>query len=77
MYFSTVFFEEAGLDAEKSYTLTPVLYGIGCAGTLVSWGLIAKFGRRSLYLMGNLLMALVLFVMGVSGLFSHYTAGRW
>lgn len=78
MYFSTVFFEEAGLAADKAYTLTPVLYGVGCLGTFVSWFLVARFGRKTLYMAGNAIMGTLLFAMGVAGIFSSSSeVARW
>ena len=77
MYFSTVFFQEAGLNADKAYTLTPILYAVGCAGTFVSWFLIARYKRWVLYLAGNALMAAILFGMGVAGIWSGVTAAKW
>ena len=77
MYFATVFFEEAGLETDMAYTLTPVLYAVGCAGTFVSWFLVARVGRKTLYAGGNALMAAILFSMGIAGIFYNSQVARW
>ncbi|KAL9052353.1 MAG: hypothetical protein Q9162_005445 [Coniocarpon cinnabarinum] len=77
MYFATSFFQEAGISSDTAYTLTPVLYAVGCVGTFVSWFLIACLKRRTLYLAGNFLMAVILFGMGIVGVFPGILAANW
>lgn len=45
-------------------------YGLGLLGTLLMWTGIGRFGRRSVYLVGQAGMAIVLAVMGILGFFN-------
>lgn len=68
--FSTYFFEQAGLSPTNSFDLTMVQYAIGFFGTVFSWFLMARFGRRPLYLTGMVLSSILLMVIGFLGLAS-------
>lgn len=76
--YSTYFYEQAGLPTSESFTMSIVLYVIGAIGTLTSWGLMTKMGRRTLYLYGQAGMAVILFVIGILGLISpNNSAAQW
>jgi MFS transporter, SP family, general alpha glucoside:H+ symporter len=62
--YSTYFFEQAGLSPTKAFDLTMGQYAIGFVGTLCSWTLMSRFGRRTLYLTGMVLSCMLLFVIG-------------
>jgi SP family general alpha glucoside:H+ symporter-like MFS transporter len=64
MGFSTFFLQSAGMDVSSSFSMSLVQYAIGALGTLSSWFLMAWFGRRTLYLSGQLVMALFLLTIG-------------
>lgn len=68
MGFSTLFFQSAGMDVSNSFTMSLVQYGLGALGTLTSWFLMAWFGRRTLYLSGQLIMAVFLLSIGCASL---------
>lgn len=60
--FSAYFFTQAGLDTSHAFSMSLGLYALGLVGTICSWFLMSRFGRRTLYLWGQILMALVLFL---------------
>ncbi|GAQ05907.1 alpha-glucosides permease MPH3 [Aspergillus lentulus] len=64
MGYSTFFYRRAGLAVSQSFTMSLVQYAIGVVGTFLSWVLMTYFGRRTLYVGGLALLAIVLFVIG-------------
>lgn len=68
MGFSTFFLQSAGMDVSSSFSMSLVQYALGALGTLTSWFLMAWFGRRTLYLSGQLVMAVFLLVIGCAAL---------
>jgi len=61
---STYFFEQAGLDTSHAFSLSLGQYGLGTVGALISWFLMLKFGRRTLYLWGQIAMVILLLIVG-------------
>jgi SP family general alpha glucoside:H+ symporter-like MFS transporter len=68
MGFSTYFFEQAGMTVSNSFSMSMGLYGFGAVGTMSSWFLMKWFGRRTLYLYGQLTMVALLLIIGFLGL---------
>jgi SP family general alpha glucoside:H+ symporter-like MFS transporter len=66
--YSTYFFEQAGLDTSSAFSMSLGQYGLGAVGTILSWFLMMKFGRRTLYLYGQIAMAFILLVVGFLGI---------
>ncbi|KAI4738184.1 sugar porter family MFS transporter [Aureobasidium sp. EXF-12298] len=66
--YSTYFFEQAGLDVSSAFSMSLGQYGLGAVGTLLSWVLMMKFGRRALYLRGQIAMASILLIVGFLGI---------
>ncbi|KAL4876550.1 general substrate transporter [Aspergillus karnatakaensis] len=62
--YSTYFYEQAGLATESSFSMTLGQYGLGAVGTILSWFLMRRFGRRTLYLAGQVVMCALLFIIG-------------
>lgn len=62
MGYSIQFYERAGLSAENSFTFNLIQYAVGAIGVVLSWVLMTRFGRRTMYLggMGSLLVVLVI-----------------
>ncbi|KAK0371609.1 maltose permease MAL31 [Colletotrichum paranaense] len=60
----TYFFVQAGLPESISFRMSVGGLGIASVGTIVSWGLLGRFGRRTLYLWGLGALALILLVVG-------------
>lgn len=52
MGYSTYFYREAGLAARDAFALSLSQYALGIFGTMASWILMSRFGRRALYLSG-------------------------
>jgi len=60
----TYFFVQAGLDNSISFKMSVGGLGLAAIGTIVSWALLYRIGRRTLYLWGLGLLALVLGTTG-------------
>jgi SP family general alpha glucoside:H+ symporter-like MFS transporter len=60
----TYFFVQAGLPTSISFQMAVGGLGLASVGTIVSWFLMSRFGRRTLYLIGLGALAAVLFVVG-------------
>ncbi|PNS19630.1 hypothetical protein CAC42_7474 [Sphaceloma murrayae] len=78
MGYSTYFYQNAGLSTEHSFTMSLAQYGLGAIGTMLSWFLMTKFGRRTLYLYGQIAMVVLLTVVGGLGIVSRGNTGaQW
>ncbi|KAJ5801957.1 uncharacterized protein N7503_004407 [Penicillium pulvis] len=76
-YTPTYFFEQAGMSTNRSFQL-----GVGCTavsfvGTALSWFLITKFGRRTLYVWGQGILATILFLVGIISAASSSDGSMW
>ncbi|CAF3477451.1 unnamed protein product [Fusarium graminearum] len=60
----TYFFVQAGLPESISFRMSVGGLGIASVGTIISWWLLAPFGRRTLYLWGLGLLTAVLMIVG-------------
>ncbi|KAL4878849.1 general substrate transporter [Aspergillus karnatakaensis] len=76
MGYSTYFYQQAGLDVSQSFNMSLGQYGLGIVGTVLSWVLMSRFGRRSLYVSGLFALTLILFSVGLASL-SNTTATGW
>jgi SP family general alpha glucoside:H+ symporter-like MFS transporter len=61
----TYFFVQAGLPTTISFKMSIGGLGIASVGTIISWFLMSRFGRRTLYLAGLATLAAVLFIVGI------------
>lgn len=78
MGYSTNFFIAAGLSQSNSFDMTMVQYAVGGAGTIGSWFLISRFGRRTLYLYGTLGLFCTLMIIGFVSIASRNNpAANW
>lgn len=59
--YSTVFYIAAGLEESWSFNMSLIQYVLGAAGTILSWFLMTRVGRRTIYVYG--LIALFAFQM--------------
>lgn len=66
--FSTYFFEAAGLGVSNAFSLSLGQYALGAVGTISSWFLMARFGRRDLYLWGQIIIFFILMIVGLLGI---------
>ncbi|KAI4724772.1 putative sphingosine-1-phosphate lyase [Aureobasidium sp. EXF-10728] len=77
MAFSSYFFERAGLDTAYSFDLTMAQYGLGAVGVFIAWALIPWIGRRTLFLVGQVLMMVLLLIIGFLGVGPKSQASSW
>ncbi|KAL1595831.1 hypothetical protein SLS60_009521 [Paraconiothyrium brasiliense] len=68
MGFSTYFFENAGLDTSNAFSMSLGIYAIGAVGVFVSWWLMPRVGRRTLYVWGLVIMLALLLIIGFLGI---------
>ena len=64
-YSPSYFFTTAGLSADHAYQLNLGGTAIAFLGTLLSWWLISYFGRRTLYVSGQAVLVVILFIIGI------------
>jgi len=76
-YSATYFFQQAGLDSDDSYKLNLGGTAIAFCGTVASWFLMRRVGRRTLYLCGMGAMSLWLFIIGCLALDSKNQSVKW
>lgn len=78
MGYSTMFYRQAGLAVENSFSMSLGQYALGAVGTITSWFLMARFGRRALYLYGQcVLFALLVAIGGAAFAGRSNVAAQW
>lgn len=78
MGYSTYFYEQAGLDVSNAFSLSLAQYALGAVGTMSSWFLMMHFGRRTLYLFGQVAMMVLLLVTGFCAIAPRgNTSAQW
>jgi len=78
MGYSTYFYEQAGLAEANAFTMSMAQFALGAVGTIFSWFLMTWFGRRTLYLSGQVVMTILLLIIGCLGIISKgNTAAQW
>lgn len=68
MGYSTYFYEQAGLPTVDSFDMSMAQYALGFIGTVGSWFLMARMGRRTLYVWGLVVLTLLLLLIGLVSL---------
>ncbi|KAK9358964.1 hypothetical protein V1504DRAFT_441685 [Lipomyces starkeyi] len=68
MTYSTYFYKQAGLPTQQSFNMTLAQYGLGIIGTLSSWSLMSRFGRRTIYLGGLVIADVLLLVISLTSI---------
>ncbi|KAJ5625334.1 hypothetical protein N7510_001643 [Penicillium lagena] len=76
-YTPTFFFEQAGMNVNRSFQLGVGCTAVGLAGTALSWILISNFGRRTLYVWGQGILFVLLFLVGIISAASRSTGAMW
>lgn len=64
---STYFFQQAGLSDPDAFSMSLGQYAIGGVGVFIAWALIQRVGRRTLYVVGDMVMVVLLCVIGGLG----------
>ncbi|EPQ28691.1 uncharacterized protein PFL1_03994 [Pseudozyma flocculosa PF-1] len=72
--FAVLFLQKAGLSETNSFNFNLGMNSMYVVGTIVSWFLMSRFGRRSLYLFGVVIMGLTCLVIGGLGVSSSKSA---
>ncbi|TKY86302.1 hypothetical protein EX895_005127 [Sporisorium graminicola] len=75
--FSTYFFTQAGMSTINAFNMTMAMYALGAVGTVLSWFLINRAGRRHMYLWGQAAMFSTMLVTGILGCVSQTAAVSW
>ncbi|KAK3196031.1 hypothetical protein K4F52_000899 [Lecanicillium sp. MT-2017a] len=71
--YSTLFFELAGLKSHNAFALSLGMKAFAFVGTITSWFLITRFGRRTLYCSGETILTVFLFIIAILDVMPHYT----
>jgi SP family general alpha glucoside:H+ symporter-like MFS transporter len=78
MGYSTYFYQQAGMDITNSFSMSLGQYALGAVGTMCSWFLMTRWGRRSLYLGGQLCMCIILLAIGATAFVGRENAAaQW
>lgn len=68
MGFSSYFYQQAGLPTDYAFNLSMGQYALGMVGAVCSWFMMAKVGRRDIYLWGCVSLLALLFIIGFTAL---------
>ncbi len=63
--YAVYFFELAGLETSSAFNLGVGLLGVGFVGTILSWPLLSRFGRRTIYNQGCIILTILVLLVGV------------
>jgi len=74
---ATYFMQQAGLSDSNSFSLGVGVSGMGFVGTVGSWFLMPHFGRRTLYIWGQVVMFVILMILGGLGIPALSTNIGW
>jgi len=78
MGYSTYFYQQAGLPTTSAFDLSMVQYALGMIGTMGSWFLMARAGRRTLYFYGSCALFALLLIIGLTSIAPESNiASRW
>ncbi|GKZ69423.1 hypothetical protein AnigIFM60653_009217 [Aspergillus niger] len=73
--YAVYFFEIAGLDTSDAFSMNVGLTCMGFVGTLASYILISYAGRRTIYLWGSTVIALLLLLVGILAAVPQHNSG--
>ncbi|RMZ89089.1 hypothetical protein DV736_g3689, partial [Chaetothyriales sp. CBS 134916] len=65
--YAAYFYEQAGFSTANSFSLAVGMYGVAIVAAILSWFLMHRVGRRTLYLVGLMLAVIILVAGGVLG----------
>jgi SP family general alpha glucoside:H+ symporter-like MFS transporter len=74
-YSATFFFEQAGIAPSTSYGIALGGTGIAFVGTIISWGILTKFGRRPIWIYGLGGLVGILYLVGILACIPKQTDG--
>ncbi|TGO32960.1 hypothetical protein BHYA_0276g00050 [Botrytis hyacinthi] len=70
--YAAYFFQLAGLTGSKAFDMSVGFLAVGFVGTLLSWILMSKFGRRRIYNIGLALLTTIMFLIGILDCVPNY-----
>ena len=76
-YSPTYFFEQAGMSSNEAYKMNVGGTAIAFCGTVLSWFLLARFGRRTIYLGGITTLFTILMIIGIISVSSTSPGALW
>ncbi len=76
-YSATYFFQQAGLASGDAYKMNLGGTAVAFCGTIASWFLIRRVGRRTLFLAGMSGMSMFLFIIGCLAIDPSKSAVKW
>ena len=77
MGFSAYFYTQAGLDTVYSFDLSMAQYALGFMGTIGSWFIMSRVGRRKLYFNGLLALFTLVLIIGIMGCVEQTAGVSW
>lgn len=75
--FAAYYYEQAGFSTANAFTLSVGMYGLAILGGILSWALLPRVGRRTLYLVGLVIMQFILIAAGIIGTTLKTSGGSW
>lgn len=75
--YSSYFFTQAGLTTINAFNMSMAMYAAGAIGTICSWFLINRVGRRSMYLYGQAAMFSTMLITGILGCVKQTEGVSW
>ncbi|KAG2416920.1 hypothetical protein HFD88_008137 [Aspergillus terreus] len=76
-YGPTYFFVQAGISTDKSYQIAVGGTAIAFVGTVASWFLLGRLGRRLLYVGGVACLTMFLLMIGIIASTSESSGAKW
>ncbi|TKA67485.1 hypothetical protein B0A55_08596 [Friedmanniomyces simplex] len=76
-YGPTYFFEQAGISTNNAYQIAVGGTGMAFIGTVLSWFLLSRFGRRTLYVGGLMILTFLLLIVGIIASASSSGSAKW
>jgi len=70
MGYAPYFYEQAGFPTDNSFKLTTGMFALGILGNMMAWILLRRFGRRTLYVVGEVTLVLILTLGGLVSVIS-------
>jgi SP family general alpha glucoside:H+ symporter-like MFS transporter len=70
--YATYFFELAGLPVTQAFNMSVGFLALGLLGTLFSWVLLVRFGRRQIYNTGLAMLIVLLLLIGILDCLPNY-----
>ena len=72
--YSTLFFELAGFNSKHAFSLSLGQKAFAWVGTVLAWFILWRFGRRTLYTRGQVVLTVFLFLIGILDVQKNYTS---